>query len=122
MSEDLDDLLDGNSSNNVTIDSSTQQETLPNAAAVLVLGICSIPGCVLLGIGGLICGIIALILFKKTKTIYNTNPAKYENSFKNAKAGQVCAIIGTCISGLYFLIWIFYAIIVGSVIMGMPRV
>ena len=30
----------------------------------------------------------------------------YESSYKNANAGYVCAIIGTILSGLYFLFFI----------------
>lgn len=84
-------------------------DKLPNANATLVLGIISIVGCFLYGIPGLICGIIALALHKKDKTIYKTNPARYEQSFKNAKAGFICAIIGTSLSAVYFLFfaWIF---------------
>lgn len=119
--EDLDNLLDPNIKSSNPIDN-FQQEAIPNANAVLVLGICSIVGCVLLGIGGLVCGIIALILFKKVKATYEVNPARYQNSFKNAKAGQICAIIGTCVSGLYFIWWIVYAIILGTILSNIPVV
>ena len=43
------------------------KQPLPNATAVLVLGIISIVGCFCYGIVGLICGIIALILASKAK-------------------------------------------------------
>jgi hypothetical protein len=78
--------------------------SLPNATATLVLGICSIVGCLLYGLPGLICGVIALVLHKKDKEIYHSNPAKYEMSYKNAKAGYICAIIGTSLSALYFIV------------------
>lgn len=107
MSEELDDLLDPGVSGNQNGDFS--QAGLVNSTAILVLGICSIVGCVLYAIPGLICGIIALILFKKTKQVYLTNPAKYESGYKNAKAGYICAIIGTSLSAIYFIaviVWI----------------
>ena len=79
---------------------------LPNANATLTLGIISIVGCFLYGIPGLICGLIALSLHGKDKRIYSSNPQRYEASFKNAKAGFICAIIGTSLSALYFLFFI----------------
>jgi len=81
---------------------------LPNATAVLVLGILSIITCWLWGIPGIIMGIIAISLHKKNKTLYLSNKAKYEQSFKNSKAGFVCGIIGLSLSALailYFIIW-----------------
>lgn len=80
---------------------------LPYSTAVLVLGICSIVGCVFYGIPGLVCGIIALVLHRKNKRIFDTNPPAYDGAFKNSKAGYVCAIIGTSLSAIYFLIILF---------------
>ena len=84
--------------------------TLPNATAVLVLGILSIIGCVFWGIPGIIMGIIAVSMHKKDKTMYNSNPAKYEQSFKNSKAGNVCGIIGLSLSALYIVFVILFII------------
>jgi len=83
------------------------QQQIPNSTAVLVLGIISIVGCFCYGIIGIILGIIALVLSGKANKMYNDNPGIYtEASFKNLKAGKVCAIIGTCLSAacLVFLI------------------
>lgn len=80
---------------------------LPNAVATLVLGIISIIGCFLYGIPGLICGIIAISLHQKDRRLYKENQAYYTNSYKTANAGYVCAIIGTSLSALYFLIVLF---------------
>ncbi|MDA8715036.1 CCC motif membrane protein [Flavobacteriales bacterium] len=85
------------------------KQPLPNATAVLVLGIISIVGCFCYGIVGLICGIIALILASKAKKIYEENPEKWSN-YANLNAGRICAIIGTIISGLYMLFWIVYVL------------
>lgn len=111
MSE-SDDLLDpGVTSTNSNSNFSGAQKTIPNANAVLVLGIISIVGCILYGIPGLVCGIIALVLHKKVKATYLTNKPMYETSYKNAQAGYICAIIGTIISALFFLYVIFVFVI-----------
>jgi hypothetical protein len=90
------------------------QQPLPNATAVLVLGIISIIGCFCYGIVGLACGIIALILGNKAIRLYNENPGAYtQGSFSNAKAGRICAIIGLILSALYLLFVIFLLITVG---------
>lgn len=106
MSE-SDDLLDPGVTQSNNAGYVGQQKTIPNANAVLVLGIISIVGCILYGIPGLVCGIIALALFKKVKMTYLSNKPMYENSYRNANAGYICAIIGTIISAIYFLIFIF---------------
>ncbi len=43
-----------------------------------------------------------------------------EASYKNMKAGRICAIIGTCLSALYFVIIVIYIAFVGAVLTGMP--
>lgn len=112
----LDDLLDpgineGNNNNNPA--GYVHQQPIPNAVTVLVLGIISIVGCFLYGVPGLICGIIALSIHGKVKKIHATDPAKYRQSFNIAKAGFICAVIGTSLSALYFLI--FVLIIIGAI-------
>lgn len=92
-------------------------KSLPNSTAVLVLGIVSIVMCWTLGIIGLACSIIALILFKKDNARYKATPNKYTlASYKNMKAGQVCAIIGLCLSALVFLYYLFAFIILGGIL------
>lgn len=94
----------------------TGSAAMPNATAVLVLGIISIATCWLYGVPGLICGIIALALFKKDNALYKANPSKYsESSYKNLKAGQVCAIIGLSLSALFFLYFLFVIVLFGSI-------
>ena len=100
---DYDDLLDPgvrDSGNSVVGDK------IPNANAILTLGILSIVGCGLYILPGLICGVIALSLFPKAKKIYLQDPSRFEDSFKNAKGGFVCAIIGTSLAALFFLFFI----------------
>lgn len=69
-----------------------EKQKLPNAIAVLILGILSIPGCCFYGIG-LVFGIIALVLAKKDTALYNSNPDGYDN-YGNVKTGKILAIIG----------------------------
>lgn len=91
------------------------QMDLPNATAILVLGICSIVGCICYGIPGVICGIIALIMGGKAMREYEANPNMYTlSSFNNAKAGRICGIIGTILSVLYIVFLIVYVIFFAS--------
>ncbi len=93
------------------------QQQLPNATAVLVLGILSIVMCFCYGLFGVALGIIALVLSGKAKNLYNQNPDLYTmSSFKNMNAGRVCAIIGTILSSLVLVFWVVYFVIVGAAI------
>jgi hypothetical protein len=95
------------------------QQQLPNATGVLVLGIISIVGCFCYGIVGIITGIISLVLSAKAIKMYNDNPALYtEASFKNMKAGRICAIIGTCLSSVYLIVVIVWIVIFGAALSG----
>jgi len=76
---------------------------VPNEMAVLILGILSLVFCFAYGIVGLILGIIALVMHKKDKELYNSNPRAYEASFKNSKAGRICGLIGVILSSIYMI-------------------
>lgn len=89
-------------------------QALPNATAVLVLGILSIVTCWLYGIPGLVMGIIALNLHKSDKALYERNRAKYQASFNNSNAGKVCAIIGLSLSALFILYFIILITTIGT--------
>lgn len=94
---------------------------VPNSVAVLVLGILSIVFCWCYGIISLILGIIALVLASKGQKLYQESPQAYAiSSFNNLKAGKICAIIGTILSGLYLIFIIIYIIILGAAISTMP--
>jgi hypothetical protein len=76
---------------------------LPNAVVVLVLGILSIPACCItsfisvpfINASGILFAIPALILASSAKKLYIAEPEKYtEGSFKNVKAGNICAWVG----------------------------
>lgn len=85
--------------------------TLPNSTEVLMLGIVSIPTCCCIGIFGLASGIIAIVLGKKAISLYESNPDLYTgSSYDNAKAGYICGIIGTALSGLYVVFLLIYVI------------
>lgn len=97
-----------------------QKIPVPYSTAVLVLGILFIVGCSVFGFIGLVMGIIALVLAGKGKRMFNENPRMYSiSSFNNLKAGQICAIIGTILSGIYLFYIIIMLLIVGSAMMGM---
>ena len=94
---------------------------LPNATAVLVLGILSIVACWCFGLVGLIMGIIALVMASKSTKEYNENYGHYsESSYKNMQAGKVCAIIGTCLSGIILIYYIFYIFVIGAALSFLP--
>ena len=80
------------------------QRPVPNAGGILALGIISIATCWLHGVPGLVCGLIGISMHKKAKATYTSNPDVYQASYNTAKAGYICAIIGTCLSGVWFLI------------------
>lgn len=91
-----------------------QRYNLPNATAVLVLGIVSIVGCLCYGVVGTICGVIALILANKDMALYRAQPLRYTpSSYANLKAGRICAIIGLSLSALFLLAVIFFIAVVG---------
>jgi hypothetical protein len=97
------------------------QIDIPNATAVLVLGIISIAMCWCYGIIGLACGIIALVLAGKSMRQYNENPGAYTTkSFNNLKAGRICALIGTILSGLGIVYFIVVFAFYGAVLSSMP--
>jgi hypothetical protein len=83
------------------------QQKLPNATAVLVLGILSIITCCCYGVLGIITGVVALVLAKKDTTLYNSNPSLYTN-FSQIKTGKILAIIGIILSVIYiaYIAWI----------------
>jgi hypothetical protein len=97
------------------------EKPLPNSNAILVLGIISLVTWCLYAIPGIVCAIIALVLFAKNKKIYQEDPMSYNTSYKNAKAGQVCAIIGLCLSALFLIYIIFLVVALGSIFSSMGR-
>lgn len=89
-----------------TVAPSFHSQMLPTsgkAITSLVLGICSIPLCILYGIPSIICGILAIIFTIKAKAQVvggEVNPA----SKSMATAGLICGIIGLCLGIIYIVI------------------
>ena len=89
-----------------------ERQSLPNATAVLVLGICSIVlGCAFVGI---ICGIIGIALSVNGRRMYKIDPTLYDN-YGSLNAGFIMSIIGVCLWGLYYV----YILIVGASFLSM---
>ena len=109
------------SDKDATIFNDTQKQNLPNATAVLVLGIISIIGCCCYGLIGTICGIIALVLASKDSRRYAATPQLFTtSSYNNLKAGRICAIIGTIISILYLIAIIIIIAVMGFAALSHP--
>ncbi|WP_396190803.1 CCC motif membrane protein [Flavobacterium sp.] len=83
-----------------------ENQKLPNATAVLVLGIISIITCCCYGILGLILAIVALVLANKDMALYRQSPEKFSN-YSNLNVGRILAIIGLVINilSLVYFIW-----------------
>ncbi|MFC4211545.1 CCC motif membrane protein [Pedobacter lithocola] len=97
-------------------------QNLPNSTIVLVLGILSIAFCCCYGILGLIPAIIALVLSKKDKALYNANPSIYSlSSYKNLNAGRICAIIGLILNILSLAYYAVIIIMFGTGMMSDPQ-
>ncbi len=97
------------------------QRPLPNATAVLVLGILSIVTCFCYGLVGLILGIIALVLASKDKRLYSASPEIFtQASYKNLNAGRICAIVGLILSAIYILCMVIIIVMIGVDAIGNP--
>ena len=90
-----------------------EKRNLPNATAVLVLGIVSILSCCCYGIVGLIFGIVALILANKDMKLYNADPELYTN-YSNLNVGRILAIIGVVLSALYLIATVYMYVFIGE--------
>lgn len=94
---------------------SIRQVPLPNATAVLVLGITSIVLCWCQGIVGLILAVVALVLANRDLALYANNPQNFTiNSFNNVKTGRTIAIIGLVLAGVFL-----FSIIIGLFFLGL---
>lgn len=87
--------------------SQTAPIALPNSGGILAMGIISI---VFVGLIGLVLGIISVTMGSKALKEYNLNPSKYTvASYKNAKAGRICGIIGLSLLGFVLVIMLVIA-------------
>lgn len=88
---------------------------LPNATAVLVLGILSIVcSCFFVG---LVLGIIGLVLGNKSRKLYKENPAIWDG-YGQLNAGWIMSIIGLALGALYTIYWIIWVAILGAATAG----
>ena len=88
---------------------------LPKADITLILGICSILTCFIFGIIGIILGILAKNFSKKPIELYELAPELYtKHSYKNLKAGRVCAIIGIILSSVFLAFLLIYYALKGA--------
>jgi hypothetical protein len=90
-----------------------EKQKLPNATAVLTLGILSILTCCCYGVIGLVLGIIAIVLANKDMKLYNENPDIYDG-YSNINTGKILAIIGIVLSAIYFMANIYLWVFVGE--------
>ena len=83
---------------------------LPNATAVLVLGIISIVGAFCYGVG-IILGIIGLVLANKDRKLIDANPEVYsQGTVSNLRAGRICSIVGIAIGAIFLIVIVLYLI------------
>lgn len=93
---------------------------LPNATAVLILGILSIVSCCCYG-GGVILGIIALVLTSKDMRLFRADPDTFTlGSYNNLVAGRICAIIGIVFSVLSLMWYAYLLLVIGIDNMSNP--
>lgn len=78
------------------------QQKLPNATTVLVLGIVSIVTCCCYGVISLITGGIGIYLAKKDEALYQADPTLYSD-YNNLKTGKILSIIGIVLGALYLV-------------------
>jgi hypothetical protein len=67
------------------------------AIASMVLGICSFVGCMMYGVPGIVCGILAIVFARKVRRGVASGEMS-ESSLGMATAGRVCGITGLCLS------------------------
>ncbi len=91
-----------------------QKIMLPNATAVLILGICSIVFSCMFGV---ILGIIGIVLSGKGIKMHKANPDLYDG-WGQLNAGYIMSIIGTCLGALGLIYWIVWGLILGTASYG----
>jgi len=79
-----------------------ENQKLPNATTVLILGIFSILICCCYGIFSIILGVVALVLANKDTKLYAENPSVYTN-YNNLKIGKILSIIGISLGVIYLI-------------------
>lgn len=105
-----------NQNQNYSYAQQRMQVRIPNSTGVLTLGILSIVSiCCCGGLIAPVLAIIALALVPKAKRTYAENPGSYTiSSFNSLKAGQICAIIGLVLGGIFLIYMIVVMAMDGS--------
>lgn len=88
-----------------------EKQKLPNATAVLVLGILSILGTCCYGFG-IVFSIVALILFTIDVKKYKANPDLYSN-YSNLNVGRILSIISLILSILFISMIVWFIMQIG---------
>lgn len=91
------------------------QEKIKGAKTIVLIGFLSIFCCALYAVPGTIVAIIGILKYKKVKEVALSSPAKYQNSFVDAKAGLILCYLGFFLSiatliwtiGLFYPTWFF---------------
>jgi hypothetical protein len=89
------------------------QQKLPNATVVLVLGIVSIITCCCYGVIGLIAAIIGLVLYSKDNKLYQKDQSLYDN-YSNLNTGRILCIIGVVLNILSVIYYIYLISVIGT--------
>jgi hypothetical protein len=82
-----------------------EQQKLPNATAIIVLGIFGYLCCCFAGLG-VIPSAIAFFMARKSEKIYAENPELYDNA-SQIKTGKIVALVALILSGLVLIRWIY---------------
>lgn len=88
------------------------QWKVPMANTTLVLAILSVVGCIFYGFPGIVLSTIAILLHSRVKPVFESNPAAYRQSYNNARAGLIIAIISLAISvaTTIYSVYVFYVL------------
>ncbi|EAZ95259.1 hypothetical protein FBBAL38_09729 [Flavobacteria bacterium BAL38] len=90
-----------------------ENQKLPNATIVLVLGILSVLTICCYGIFSVIFGIIGVVLANKDNKLYAENPTIYSN-YNNLKIGKILNIIGLVVGAIFLIIIITVVVTLGE--------
>ncbi|APQ18399.1 CCC motif membrane protein [Maribacter hydrothermalis] len=82
-----------------------EQQKLPNATLILVLGIAGYLCCCFAGIGIIPAG-IAFYLATKSEKIYKVNPESYDN-YQQIKTGKIVSLIALILSALMLIRFVY---------------
>ena len=88
-----------------------EQQKLPNATMIIVLGIMGYLCCCFAGLGA-IPSAIAFFMARKSEKIYAENPEAYDN-MSQIKTGKIVALIALIINALFILRLIYVISTVG---------